>query len=81
MEKIAVNKEKIKQLFLGVDYKNFTDFHSFRAILKRSFTDFSNNKVDDITTYLMDDLAIYCDGDLKDITMEELDELVNYINR
>lgn len=80
MEAKAVNHIHLsKRLFSGIDYRNYTDFHSFKLALKKYNKDITNNEINRILEFLKNDLAIYCDADLADITDDEIIMLMNYI--
>ncbi|MBS4537711.1 hypothetical protein GOQ27_04510 [Clostridium sp. D2Q-11] len=80
MEANAVNyKISSNQLLLGVDYRNYTDFHSFKLALKKYNNQITNKQINNILEFLRVDLAIYCDADLEDITDDEIQLLRDLI--
>jgi len=68
-----------KELFKGIDFKNEYDFYTFKINLNRFNTSLTEAKIKNILAFLQDEYAIYCDADLKDMTQDEVNILIDLI--
>ncbi|WP_130807495.1 hypothetical protein [Senegalia massiliensis] len=75
-----VNKKiSSKDLFKGVDFKNEYDFYTFKINLNRFNKSLTEAKIKNILAFLKEEYAVYCDADLKDMTKDEVDTLIDLI--
>lgn len=70
--------QDLKLILKHIDNKNENDLTSFKNMLTNKLDD--KALVKQIIAYLENDLAVYADAEISDLTEYELESLVNFIN-
>ena len=63
----------------NIDHKNENDLTSFKNMLSTKIED--RSFVKNVVSYLESDLAVYSDAEIADLTEDELQNLVQFINQ
>ncbi len=69
----------LKMMLKNIDHKNENDLTSFKNMLSTKIED--RSFVKNVVSYLESDLAVYSDAEIADLTEDELQNLVQFINQ
>lgn len=69
----------LKMMLKNIDHKNENDLTSFKNMLSTKIED--RSFVKNVVSYLESDLAVYSDAEMADLTEDELQNLVQFINQ
>lgn len=74
-----LEKKDIKNIISHVDFTNNMDFLTFIDSFKNAVDEIEESFINELCIFLVEDLGLSCDADLLDITDEEMEEILDFI--
>ncbi len=68
-----------KKLIKSLDKNNDIDFETFRDCVHDYFDDVEERLVNNLCDYFADDLGAYSDVELRDLSEEEIESVIEYL--
>lgn len=74
-----LEKKDIKNIISHVDFSNNMDFLTFNDSFKNAVDEIEESFINELCIFLVEDLGYSCDADLLDITDEEIEDILDFI--
>ena len=74
------NLKDWQKILKNLDYTNEEDFETFESKVNDYFYDVEKDLLEDLYEYLESDLAVYSDAELRELTEEEIESIIEFIS-
>ncbi|MDW7669605.1 MAG: hypothetical protein SCJ93_12335 [Bacillota bacterium] len=74
------NLKDWQKILKNLDYTNEEDFETFESKVNDFFYDVEKDLLEDLYEFLESDLAVYSDAELRELTEEEIESIIEFIS-
>jgi len=74
------NLKDWQKILKSLDYTNEEDFETLESKINDFFNDVEEDILEDLYEYLESELAVYSDAEIGELTDEEIESILDFIN-